>query len=214
MTPRHDLRQHRGCMFGLRGGHLPRRNAVEVDAIGAGNDGPQVCDPMRVGAPRPRPDRADQYRSSVPGRRRQSRLLAANAVDVLATNVRGNCSASRNKAAAPSVFWRSSQILSRARTANQVGADRRDGFKKITHPRSRLGRRGPENSPTIYEKLHPETGKGKAPGAGRGKKKRSEKSQDETLVNDTAKKTGKGRSTVARDAPFKARGRRNYKVLK
>jgi hypothetical protein len=34
-----------------------------------------------------------------------------------------------------------------------------------------------------YEKLHPETKQGKAPGAGRGKKKSSEESQVETFVS-------------------------------
>jgi hypothetical protein len=57
--------------------------------------------------------------------------------------------------------------------------------------------------------LHPETKKGAAPGAGRGKKKRSQESQNETFVKDTAKKTGKARSTVARDV---TRGRK-VKVL-
>jgi N6-adenosine-specific RNA methylase IME4 len=52
----------------------------------------------------------------------------------------------------------------------------------------------------LYEKAHPETKQGKAPGAGRGKgKRRLEGSQNENFVNDTAAKTGKGRSTVARD---------------
>jgi hypothetical protein len=53
----------------------------------------------------------------------------------------------------------------------------------------------------MYEGKHPETKKGRAPGAGKGKgKKRLDKSQDETFVKDTAAKTGKGRSSVARDA--------------
>jgi ParB-like chromosome segregation protein Spo0J/N6-adenosine-specific RNA methylase IME4 len=52
----------------------------------------------------------------------------------------------------------------------------------------------------LYEAAHPETKKGAAPGAGRGKRKRPQESQDETFVKDTAAKTGKGRSTVARDA--------------
>jgi N6-adenosine-specific RNA methylase IME4/ParB-like chromosome segregation protein Spo0J len=52
----------------------------------------------------------------------------------------------------------------------------------------------------IYEEQHPETKQGGAPGAGRGKKKRSQESQNETFVKDTARKTGRGRSTVARDA--------------
>ena len=52
----------------------------------------------------------------------------------------------------------------------------------------------------LYEKLHPKTKKGAAPGAGRGKgKRRLDKSQDETFVRDAAKKAGKGRSTIARD---------------
>jgi ParB-like chromosome segregation protein Spo0J len=51
----------------------------------------------------------------------------------------------------------------------------------------------------LYEAKHPETKKGAAPGAGRGKKKRSQESQNESFVRDTATKTGKGRSTVARD---------------
>jgi ParB/RepB/Spo0J family partition protein len=51
----------------------------------------------------------------------------------------------------------------------------------------------------LYEKIHPQTKKGAAPGAGRGKKRRSQESQDETFVSDMAKKVGKGRSTVARD---------------
>jgi ParB-like chromosome segregation protein Spo0J/N6-adenosine-specific RNA methylase IME4 len=52
----------------------------------------------------------------------------------------------------------------------------------------------------LYELAHPETKQGKAPGAGRGKKKRSQDAQVEQFVRDTAKKTGKGRSTVQRDA--------------
>src|SRR5262249_11708313 len=51
----------------------------------------------------------------------------------------------------------------------------------------------------LYEKFHPETKKGKAPGAGRGKRKRPEESQNETFVSDAAKKTRRGRSTIARD---------------
>ena len=52
----------------------------------------------------------------------------------------------------------------------------------------------------LYEKLHPETKKGAAPGAGKGRgKRRLDKSQNETFVKDAAKKTGKGRSTIARD---------------
>jgi hypothetical protein len=52
----------------------------------------------------------------------------------------------------------------------------------------------------LYLKLHPETGKGKAP-AKRGGKGGKLKSQTESLtfVKETAKKTGKGRSTVARN---------------
>jgi hypothetical protein len=59
----------------------------------------------------------------------------------------------------------------------------------------------------LYEKLYPETTQGKAPGAGRGKRKRSEGSQNEIFVKETAKKTGKGRSTVARAATRGKRGR-------
>jgi ParB family transcriptional regulator, chromosome partitioning protein len=51
----------------------------------------------------------------------------------------------------------------------------------------------------LYLKLHPETKRGAAPGAGRGKKKGSQGSQSENYVKAAAKKTGKGRSTVARD---------------
>jgi hypothetical protein len=53
----------------------------------------------------------------------------------------------------------------------------------------------------LYLKLHPQTKHGAAPGAGRGhgKKKRLDKSQNENYVKAAAKKTGKGRSTVARD---------------
>jgi ParB-like chromosome segregation protein Spo0J len=53
----------------------------------------------------------------------------------------------------------------------------------------------------LYEAKHPETKRGAAPGAGRGKGKatRLDKSQNESFVKDTAVKTGKGRSTVARD---------------
>jgi ParB family chromosome partitioning protein len=46
-----------------------------------------------------------------------------------------------------------------------------------------------------YEKLHPETKHG---AVGRGRKKSSQ--LENSFVDDTAKKTGKGRSTVARDA--------------
>jgi len=35
-------------MLRLRSGHLPRRNAVEIDPIGAGNNGSQVRTAMRV----------------------------------------------------------------------------------------------------------------------------------------------------------------------
>jgi N6-adenosine-specific RNA methylase IME4 len=47
----------------------------------------------------------------------------------------------------------------------------------------------------LYEKLHPETKQGFI---GRGRKKSSQ--NEKSFVKDTAKKTGKGRSTVARDA--------------
>ena len=54
----------------------------------------------------------------------------------------------------------------------------------------------------LYEKLHPETRKGSA--GGRAKANKGAKSQNGTtqsaFVDDTAAKTGKGRSTVARDA--------------
>jgi N6-adenosine-specific RNA methylase IME4 len=54
----------------------------------------------------------------------------------------------------------------------------------------------------LYEIMYPETKKGKAPGAGRGKgkKKPLEESKNQTFVRDTATKTGKGRSTIALDA--------------
>jgi ParB-like chromosome segregation protein Spo0J len=52
----------------------------------------------------------------------------------------------------------------------------------------------------LYEHLHPETKKGKAPGAGRGKKQRSEESKLRTYVSDAAAKTGRSRSTVAQEA--------------
>lgn len=55
----------------------------------------------------------------------------------------------------------------------------------------------------IYLRLHPETGKGKAPGKAGGGKKPREESQAETLrpsyLDDAAKKTGRSRATVARD---------------
>lgn len=51
----------------------------------------------------------------------------------------------------------------------------------------------------LYERLHPKTRQGKAPGAGRGKR-RSEESQIETFVSDAARRTGKSRATIARDA--------------
>jgi N6-adenosine-specific RNA methylase IME4 len=51
----------------------------------------------------------------------------------------------------------------------------------------------------LYEAIHPETKHGGAPGAGRGKRKRSEESQIGTFVSDTAAKTGKSRTAVARD---------------
>lgn len=47
--------------------------------------------------------------------------------------------------------------------------------------------------------MRPETKQGGTSGAGRGKRKRSQSSQIENFVKDTAKKTGKARSTVARD---------------
>ena len=51
----------------------------------------------------------------------------------------------------------------------------------------------------LYEARHPETKTGKAPGkAGGGKKAKSAKLA--TFVNDAARKTGKGRRTIARDA--------------
>jgi hypothetical protein len=49
--------------------------------------------------------------------------------------------------------------------------------------------------------------RGKTPGAGRGKKKRSQEAQDELFVKRTAKKTGMGRSTVQRDATRGKKGR-------
>jgi N6-adenosine-specific RNA methylase IME4 len=52
----------------------------------------------------------------------------------------------------------------------------------------------------LYEKVHPETTQGGAPGAGRGKRKKSsEGSQVENFVSQTAQASGKGRSKVARD---------------
>jgi N6-adenosine-specific RNA methylase IME4/ParB-like chromosome segregation protein Spo0J len=61
---------------------------------------------------------------------------------------------------------------------------------------------------TLYEKLHPETKTGKAP-AKRGGKGGKLESQNEnlTFVKDTAEKTGKGRSTVARNATRGKEGR-------
>lgn len=54
----------------------------------------------------------------------------------------------------------------------------------------------------LYEEAHPETKQGKLPGKGKGKgkSKRLHKSQVGTFVNDTAAKTGKSRTSVARDA--------------
>ena len=51
----------------------------------------------------------------------------------------------------------------------------------------------------LYEKIHPETKQGGAKGAGRGRGK-LQGSLVENFVNDAAKKTGRGRSTIARDA--------------
>jgi N6-adenosine-specific RNA methylase IME4/ParB-like chromosome segregation protein Spo0J len=52
----------------------------------------------------------------------------------------------------------------------------------------------------LYEELYPATRHGGAPGAGRGKKARPQGSQNENFVRSTVRKTGKGRSTVARFA--------------
>jgi ParB family chromosome partitioning protein len=50
----------------------------------------------------------------------------------------------------------------------------------------------------VYERLYPQTKKGGAPGAGRGKKKRSEERQNGAYTKDAGKKTGKSRRSVER----------------
>lgn len=53
----------------------------------------------------------------------------------------------------------------------------------------------------LYEKLHPKTKHGGAPPKkGRGGGAGKQRSQDESFVSETAKKSGKGRSTVQRDS--------------
>jgi hypothetical protein len=50
----------------------------------------------------------------------------------------------------------------------------------------------------VYERLYPQTKKGGAPGAGRGKKRRSEERQNGAYTKDAGKKTGKSRRSVER----------------
>jgi ParB-like chromosome segregation protein Spo0J len=55
----------------------------------------------------------------------------------------------------------------------------------------------------LYEKIHPETKSTKAGGPGRGKKRTQSQNETESadaFIDDTAKTSGKGRSTIARKA--------------
>jgi hypothetical protein len=52
----------------------------------------------------------------------------------------------------------------------------------------------------LYEKLHPETKQGNAPGAGKGRGKQASQKENLPFIINTARKTRRGRSTVAKAA--------------